>query len=95
MMNTTALAIAGVGLLGAFLSLKLDRYAKNIYVGLILQVGGVALSFLLMAILAETDQTMYDAGSYFGQGFIVMLIVRFLYARRKSRRKPDSADSVE
>ena len=94
-MNITALAIAGVGLLGAFLSLKLNRYATNNFVGLILQVGGISLSFFLMVLLAESEQTMYDAGNYFGQGFVVMLIIKFLYARRKSGRKPDSTDQVE
>ena len=94
-MNITALAIAGVGLAGAFLSLRLGRYAKNKFVGLLFQIGGIFLSFLLMVIIAQNDQTTYDAGRYFVPLLVLMLIVRSVYMKRKSRTKPDLGDSVK
>ena len=82
-MNTSALAIAAAATAGVILSIKLDRLAKNKYLGLLLRVIGILVSLSLIVILPSDDQTTYKTGEYYAMLVIPALIIMSIINKRK------------
>lgn len=88
-MNTTALIIAVLMLIGVILSMRLDRLVENKVLGFVLRALGILACLFVPILFIGDEQTLYQTGNYLGQlgvaALILWLITKLI--RRMMKKK--------